>query len=113
VLTATEIAGFIGVGLAGAAYVPQVWHLVRQHCSAGISRFAFGVWLVASLLVTSRAIATGARVFIVLGAVQILATTVVLVCATKFASSICASHSPRSLDLGAEDESEVAGPKAA
>ena len=73
-LTSTEIAGFIGVGLAGAAYVPQIWHLVRQHCSAGISRFAFGVWLVASLLVTTRAIAMQADVFIVLGAVQIVQT---------------------------------------
>jgi len=45
VLTVTEIAGFIGVGLAGAAYVPQIWHLVRVHCSAGISRFAFCLWL--------------------------------------------------------------------
>lgn len=109
VLTATEIAGFIGVGLAGAAYVPQVWHLVREHCSAGISRFAFGAWLVASLLVTTRAMAIRAGVFIVLGSVQIVATTVILFCATKYASSYCARHLPRDLDLEAETKPRIVG----
>jgi hypothetical protein len=46
-LTATEIAGFAGAGLAGAAYVPQLSHLIRTRCSAGISRLAFEVWLLA------------------------------------------------------------------
>ena len=41
-LTATQIGGFAGPGLAGAAYLPQVSHLVRARCSAGISRLAFG-----------------------------------------------------------------------
>ena len=36
-LTATQIGGFAGAGLAGAAYVPQISHLIRAHCSAGIS----------------------------------------------------------------------------
>ena len=44
-LTATEIAGFAGTGLAGAAYVPQISHLVRARCSAGISRpLRYGSW---------------------------------------------------------------------
>ena len=93
-LTATQIAAFVGVGLAGAAYVPQIWHLVRVHCSAGISRSAFALWLGASLLVTTHAIATGAVVFILLGGVQIVAITVILVYATKYASSICLGHAP-------------------
>jgi hypothetical protein len=100
VLTATQIAAFVGVGLAGAAYVPQVWHLVRAHCSAGISRFAFCLWLGASLLITTHAIATQAAAFIVLGVVQIAATTAILLLATKYASSYCVSHAPG--DFGAE-----------
>jgi PQ loop repeat len=84
----------VGVALAGAAYVPQIWHLVRVHCSAGISRFAFGLWLAASLLVTAHAIATGAVAFILLGGVQVVATTVILVYATKYAFSYCVGHAP-------------------
>jgi hypothetical protein len=93
-LTATQIAAFVGVGLAGAAYVPQIWHLVRVHCSAGISRPAFALWLGASLLVTTHAIATGAVVFTLLGGVQIVAITVILVYAAKYASSYCLGHAP-------------------
>ena len=39
-LTITQIAGFAGAGLAGAAYVPQISRLIRARCSAGISRLA-------------------------------------------------------------------------
>jgi hypothetical protein len=91
---ATELAGFIGAGLAGAAYVPQIWHLIRAHCSAGLSRLAFGTWFAASLLITIHAVASGAVVFVVLGAIQLVATTLVLVYSTKYQHSYCWSHSP-------------------
>jgi hypothetical protein len=94
-LTATEIAGFAGVGLAGAAYVPQISHLIRAHCSAGISRLAFEVWLLASILTTARAIAIHADVFIALGGIQIAATTVITLCATRYKDTPCPSHIPR------------------
>jgi hypothetical protein len=89
----TEVAAFLGIGLA-AAYLPQILHLSRAHCSAGISRAAFSMWFLAALLVTSHAVATDTRVFIALGLVQILATAVVLVYATRYASSYCAGHEP-------------------
>lgn len=93
-LGATEVAAFLGVRLAAAAYLPQILHLAREHCSAGISRAAFCIWLIAALLITSHAVVTGAGVFIALGAVQIVATAVVLVYATRFASSYFAGHEP-------------------
>jgi hypothetical protein len=97
VLSAAELAGFMGAGLAGAAYVPQIWHLISAHCSAGISRLAFGVWLAASLLVTTHAVAIRATVFITLGAIQLAATALILVYATKYENSYCATHLPRNL----------------
>ena len=93
-LTATEIAGFAGAGLAGAAYVPQISHLVRARCSAGISRLAFEVWLLASLLTTVRAIAIHAGVFIALGGIQIAATAVITLCATRYKDTLCPIHLP-------------------
>jgi hypothetical protein len=93
-LTATEIAGFAGTGLAGAAYVPQISHLVRAHCSAGISLLAFEVWLLASLLTTARAIAIHAGVFIALGGIQIAATAVITFCATRYKDTPCPIHLP-------------------
>lgn len=90
----TEIAAFLGIGLAAGAYLPQILHLSRAHCSAGISRAAFSMWFLAALLVTSHAVATDARVFVALGLIQILATAVVLVYATRYASSHCTGHEP-------------------
>lgn len=94
-LTVTEFAGFAGAGLAGAAYVPQISHLTRAHCSAGISRLAFGAWLLASLLTTARAIAIHAGVFIALGGIQIVATALIMLCATRYKDTPCPIHLPR------------------
>jgi len=94
VLTATEIAGFVGAGLAGAAYVPQISHLIRARCSAGISRLAFEVWLLASVLTTARAIAIHAGVFIALGGIQIVATALIMLYAARYKDTPCPSHLP-------------------
>jgi PQ loop repeat len=93
-LTATEIGGFAGAGLAGAAYVPQISHLVRARCSAGISRLAFAAWLLASLLTTAHAVAISAGVFIVLGGVQIVATALIIACAARYKDTPCPVHLP-------------------
>jgi len=93
-MTATEIAGLAGAGLAGAAYVPQISHLVRAHCSAGISPLAFAAWLLASVLTTAHAVAIGAAVFVVLGGIQIVATTLIMLCAARYKDTPCPSHPP-------------------
>jgi hypothetical protein len=94
-LIATQIGGFIGAGLAGAAYIPQISHLIRARCSAGISRLAFAVWLLSSLLITARAIAIHAGVFIVLGAIQIGATALIMLYAARYKDRSCPIHSSR------------------
>src|SRR5215472_9622707 len=93
-MSTTEIAGFVGAGLAGAAYVPQISHLIRARCSAGISRLAFEVWLLASLLTTARAIAIHAGVFIVLGGIEIVATALIMLCAIRYKDTPCPVHPP-------------------
>ena len=91
-MTITEIAGFAGAGLAGAAYVPQIHHLVKAHCSAGISTPAFEAWLLAALLTTAHAIAIHAGVFIVLGGIQIVATALIMFYAAQYKGTACLSH---------------------
>jgi hypothetical protein len=91
-MTITEVAGFAGAGRAGAAYVPQIAHLVRARCSAGISRLAFAAWLLASVLTTARAVAIGAAVFIVLGGIQIVATTLIMLCAARYKDTPSPGH---------------------
>ena len=86
--------GFVGAGLAGAAYVPQISHVIRARCSAGISQLAFRVWLLASVLTTARAVAIGDGVFIVLGGIQIVATALIMVCAARYKDTPCPVHLP-------------------
>jgi hypothetical protein len=94
VLALSELAGYIGAGLAGAAYIPQVWHLIRARCSAGLSRAAFVTWLAASVLLMTNAVAIRSPVFIALGVVQMAATAIIVVYTTKYARSYCDSHLP-------------------
>jgi len=94
-LTSTEIVGFVGAGLAGAAYLPQISRLIRARCSAGISRLAFGVWLLASLLTTAHAIAIHAGVFIALGGIQIVATALIVRYATRYKRTPCHQSLPQ------------------
>ena len=109
-LIATQIGGFVGAGLAGAAYIPQISHLIRARCSAGISRLAFGVWLLSSLLITARAVAIGAGVFIVLGAIQIVATALIVVCAARYKDTSCPVHRPRQPAIRSATETSRQGP---
>lgn len=87
----TELIGISGAVLAGIAYLPQIIHLIREHCSAGISRKAFMFWLVAALAVAIHAWRIGDVVFLVLGGVQISATIIILFLANKY-SGTCAFH---------------------
>jgi uncharacterized protein with PQ loop repeat len=98
-LRATELAGFLGAGLAGGAYVPQIWHLIHERCSAGLSRLAFTVWLAASLLVLTRAVAIRETVFVVLGGIQLVATTIILIYTVKYENLFCATHLPNALTV--------------
>jgi hypothetical protein len=88
------MVGFTGVAIAGIAYLPQITHLINEHCSAGISRLAFGMWLISSFLVTAHAVATHAEVFVVLGAVQLISTAIILAFGTRYQGSFCPVHRP-------------------
>ena len=88
----SELIGLSGASLAGYAYLPQIRHLVRERCSAGISRGAFSLWLLASILMTIHALLLPAVVFIVLGAVQMAAISIILVYSARYRGFTCPSH---------------------
>jgi hypothetical protein len=105
-LDPTEIAGLAGAGLAGAAYVPQISHLIKARCAAGISRPAFALWLIASLLITVRAVGIGAGVFIALGTIQIMATALIMRYATRYKDKPCPGPHPRPAQAGVRQSLE-------
>lgn len=88
----SELIGLTGASLAGYAYLPQITHLFREQCSAGISRSAFAIWLLASILMTVHAVLLPALVFIALGAIQIVAITTILVYSARYRGLVCPTH---------------------
>jgi uncharacterized protein with PQ loop repeat len=90
----SELIGLCGAFLAGYAYLPQITHLVRERCSAGLSERAFALWLVASLLMTAHAITIGAVVFVVLGIQQVAATGLIAFYCRRYRGLVCPSHAP-------------------
>jgi uncharacterized protein with PQ loop repeat len=88
----SELIGLTGAALAGYAYLPQISHLIREQCSAGISRSAFAIWLLASVLMTVHAVLLPAVVFIALGGIQIVAITTILLYSARYRGLVCATH---------------------
>jgi hypothetical protein len=63
------------------AYVPDVIHIGKEHCSAGIGRRAWAMWLVGSLLVGAPAVHRGDLVFIALQFSTLTSAAIILILA--------------------------------
>jgi lipid-A-disaccharide synthase-like uncharacterized protein len=87
-----DVIGIIGIGISVIAYLPQVVHLGREHCSAGVSRRAWAMWLVSGLLVGSLAVHRRDPVFIMLQVASVTSAAVILVLARRFRGMVCATH---------------------
>jgi uncharacterized protein with PQ loop repeat len=87
-----DFIGLTGAVIAGYAYLPQITHLIKERCSAGISRTAFALWFLSSVLVTINAVFIQSVVFISLGIVQISATAIIYFYGTKYRGLVCPFH---------------------
>ncbi|MGH8946237.1 MAG: PQ-loop domain-containing transporter [Acidimicrobiia bacterium] len=87
-----EILGMVGIGLSVVAYLPQVSHLTREHCSSGISTRAWSLWLASSFLVGALAVYRGDFVLISLAATSLLSSTAILILALRFRGRACDTH---------------------
>jgi len=96
-MTPSEAVGLGGAALAGYAYLPQITHLIREHCSAGLSERAFALWLASSVLMTVHAITIDSVVFVILGGQQILSTGIIAWFCRRYRDQACPSHEPASL----------------
>lgn len=93
-MISSQVVGFLGTALAIAAYFPQIAHLVKEHCSAGVSQYAYSLWFLASLLLFIHAFVIGDKVFTLLMGFNTIAHAVILVYVSRYKNSLCASHSP-------------------
>ena len=72
-MTTSQILGFVGTALVIGGYIPQIVHLVKERCTAGISIPAFSLWCVASLLFLLHATVIQDTVFVGVQTVNLVA----------------------------------------
>jgi lipid-A-disaccharide synthase-like uncharacterized protein len=87
-----EILGVAGIAISMLAYVPQVVHLGREHCSAGVSRRAWAMWLASSVLIGTLALYRRDPVFILLQVSTLTSAAIILVLAHRYRGMVCAFH---------------------
>src|SRR5437667_10527714 len=87
-----QFLGFAGIGISCSANLPQILHLAKEHCSAGVSVRAWTLWLVGSLLIASYAVSTADKVFIAVQIVNAGAAGTILVLARRYCGMRCAAH---------------------
>lgn len=88
----SEVLGFLGTGLLAVAYVPQIRHLIREHCSAGISIKAYILWFIGSLLFLIHASVIMDLVFVVIQLVNLAAIVTIVICTKRYEKTMCRSH---------------------
>jgi uncharacterized protein with PQ loop repeat len=87
-----EVLGVVGVAISVIAYVPQVVHLWREQCSAGISGRAWAMWLASGVLVGTLAVHRRDPVFILLQIANLTSTAVVLFLSWRYRGMACEAH---------------------
>lgn len=101
-----EVLGVAGIAISMLAYLPQVIHLAKEHCSAGVSSRAWTMWLVSSVLIGVLAVHRHDVVFILLQVSSLMSAAAILVLGQRYRGLVCEAHL-RSISkrwLGTDDE---------
>lgn len=88
----SEGLGMAATGLVIVGYVPQIGHLIKERCTAGISIPAFLVWCVASTLFLVHAALIDDPVFVAAQSVNLAAGALIVVFCRRYQGHRCAFH---------------------
>ena len=88
----SQVLGFTGTMIVAVAYVPQIRHLIKEHCSAGISVRAYSLWFLASLLFLVHASMIKDMVFVYVQIVNVAAICAIVIYCKRFENQICLTH---------------------
>lgn len=87
-----RILGFIGTVLVVIAYIPQIAHLIKQHCTYGISIKAWSIWFIATMLMLPYAFAVQATIFVLLLSIHSVAIAFILIFSYFHQGKFCSRH---------------------
>jgi len=91
-VSGSEVLGFIGIVIAVVAYVPQIVHLLKEKCSAGLSLQTYYLWLISSCLLLINAILIPSAVFIMLQICNLVAVSLIIMYGRKYQGMRCFTH---------------------
>ena len=91
-MTTTQIFGIVGTGLVIVGYIPQIVHLIKERCTAGISIAAFSLWCAASLLFLMHAAVIRDAVFVAVQTVNLVAGGLIVVFCKRYEGQVCPFH---------------------
>ena len=91
-MTTTQILGFVATGLVIVGYIPQIVHLIKERCTAGISISAFSLWCTASLLFLIHAAMIGDTVFVGAQTVNLVAGGLIVGFCKRYEGAVCPFH---------------------
>lgn len=100
-----ELLGMAGIAISKVAYAPQVVHLLKEHCFAGVRRRAWAMWVVGSLFVGTLAVHRSDPVFITLQLTTLTSAAIILCLAQRYRGMVCDAHLPR---FGPADRRDMA-----
>ena len=96
---AIEWLAFAAITLSVLAYLPQVTHLIKEHCSAGRSPKAYCMWVVSAVLLLTYSIAKKDPVFISLQGYQAGAGALIFYYCLRYKGQLCEDHGGEPLSV--------------
>ena len=103
-MNGSQILGFLGTALVAVAYIPQIKHLMKEHCSAGISVKAYSLWFAGSALFLTHAMMIRDLVFIFVQVLNLVAISIIVIYAKKYEEQLCLTHLEAHLKQLHQDE---------
>ena len=94
----SQILGLVGTCIVAAAYIPQIRHLIKEHCSAGISIRAYALWFLAALFFLAYAGMIGDIVFIIAQVLNLAAICLIVIYSKRYENKLCIMHRDVLLD---------------
>ena len=104
-MTASQLLGFVGTGLVIGGYVPQIVHLVKERCTAGISIPAFSLWCAASVFFLIHAVVIHDTVFVGVQTVNLIAGGLIVGFCKRYEGQVCPFHREMYSSFGKTDRS--------
>ena len=91
-MTTSAILGAAATVLVIVGYLPQISHLIKERCTAGISVPAFSLWMAASALFLVHAALIDDAVFVVAQSINFTAGGIIVALCKTYKGHVCPFH---------------------